>query len=403
MGMIKSRFVCYLLLIFVYINSGYALNTTDINFSYSILIVLTGVLLVIATKNTVQKEKFMISINASTFFFYFLTIIVASSYFVHFGYESGKTIITLILLLVTAYLFCNNIDFDIFIDCFIRSLCFLSIISIIAFLMQNILIKYLPSITNTNTITYYIGGVFFYIKGVGRVMSIFWEPGIFACYLCFAMSLLIIYRNSDKKYFFVFVLALILTQSTTGFALCVLVLLLRYFHTSKNIDIKIIIIFILTAVVFMYWDVIVEWLIRINRDMFIKLSTLQHSSTGTRLFSFRLNYMLFKENPLFGQGFAQSTARYRELQESTYALYRVGGQTSTSGQFLSALGISGSMYTIAWIYGIIKNTTLKKMDKVVVCMITLIVINVEPNTLFSMSYIIMFYFLKNVKLNNINN
>lgn len=392
----------YIFVILAFLNSGYALNTTKYNFSFPLLFINVIALILIIAYRIKVKEKIFIKVNIAFIAICTFMLVFAGSYIVHGNSESGETILKLLIIVLISYIYSCLVSYDFFIEAFIVLMKWICLISISSWIFFDTVCSILPEIVNDNGVIYEAGGIVFFIKDVHRLCGIFWEPGIFAMYICFALCIVIINEyNVKKSTIFIYLLALILTQSTTGYTICILIGVMAYIHNAKKIDIKYLILVGISFLILLNWKKIINILLIFNYDIFVKLTTLQHASTGTRLYSFLINFKIFKENFLFGQGYAIAIERYKELMKLTYSMYHVDSQTSTSGIMLAAFGVGGGVYTFYWVLAILKNIMIKKNDKIILLIIVIILINVEPNTFFMLTYIVLFYWLQNCNKNYI--
>ena len=149
--------------------------------------------------------------------------------------EDPTTVLSRIISVSTAYYLAKHYSIDEFIDVFLG---FVYVISIASILLEGIyyfapgLLNYLPTITNTAG--YYFKSLFLSSvemgqRGFCRAGGIFWEPGAFGVYLNFAIYFSLFHRKKlERKKIIVYIGALLLTLSTTGY---VSVLILGILYT----------------------------------------------------------------------------------------------------------------------------------------------------------------------------
>jgi len=131
------------------------------------------------------------------------------------------------------------------------------------------------------------GGIF----GLPRNIGLFWEPGLLQIYLNLYLFILFFIKNEDlNKKSILAIVALFITQSTTGLIIMSMIIFVKYFKlTKKSIEYFIIfsIIFILAVYPYiankLFGDLIGSGLVRVS-DMYI-------------------SYKIFVDNFLFGYGF----------------------------------------------------------------------------------------------------
>jgi hypothetical protein len=145
------------------------------------------------------------------------------------------------------------------------------------------------------------------------------EPGSFGVYLCLAIFINLFVNNSEKsnkKRFWVLVIALLSTQSTTGYVIFILIMLFNIL--SKNLS-KVLLLFPFAIMLMIYISTlpfmsnkIVDLLNETNTmDQLILNSVnlgrgpgagIEETYTPQRFTSFMLTYKDFKANPLLGIG-----------------------------------------------------------------------------------------------------
>jgi hypothetical protein len=137
------------------------------------------------------------------------------------------------------------------------------------------------------------------------------EPGSFAVYICLAIFINLFITNSEKyskKLFWVLVVALISTQSTTGYMIFMLIMVFYVF--SKNLNkVLLLLPFVLAALIYVSTlpfmsnkiiDLITE---TTQLDQLIE-GTIGREETATpqRFTSFMITFIDFKNNPILGLG-----------------------------------------------------------------------------------------------------
>lgn len=251
----------------------------------------------------------------------------------------------------------------------------------------------LPEFTNINGVQYKSGYLFFVYNNhmAFRNMGAFWEPGIFATYITFAALILVKFRDVKyrKTIFALFFLALITTISTAAFLFMALIAAFYVTDKFKGALSQLLLCYagILVFLLLVLWiDSIKEALVMLFPQVFSKLTNSDSASVSERLSSPENNIKLFLQSPFFGHGMTDSLTKYMQLTKAA--------QTSTSTYFLSAFGAAGIFYSIAWLVGVFKlNQPL--MIKVLLLIFVISFLNKEPHYFFTITYIALFYLLKN--------
>ena len=199
---------------------------------------------------------------------------------------------------------------------------------------------------------------FEYMKNVGNISrnaGFCWEPGAFSCFIIIAILFLIFQNNDDikkrKLKFIIYLIALITTQSTTGFLAFFLITIL---FISNNIKIKKIkyfifpIIFIILFIIYLNVPILGEKINKqINRDLLneaLEASTSKYSVSLDRFASLKITLLEFIDNPILGIG-ANENLRWSSLNNINIS------PTSGIGNILARYGLFGILpFFIALIY-----------------------------------------------------
>lgn len=195
--------------------------------------------------------------------------------------------------------------------------------------------------------TYRVDGT---INSFPRNPGFAWEPGPFSCYLALAIFINIARNNvrlRDKKRLFVYTLALISTQSTTGFIALLAIIMWYAWERSKKkatVIISVPIVSIIILVIFIN----VPWLqqkiiIESNQDVTELLSEAAKSKNSYapgRFASLQLRWEDFKNYPL--SGFGGNTT----LEKGYLGKDNIVAAISGIGNIFGRYGIIGSVIFI---------------------------------------------------------
>ena len=154
------------------------------------------------------------------------------------------TIISRVLPILIAFTIAEHYSINSYVKVFDKFLYLITIIAlvfhVVAIIMPNAVLS-LPSIANENGITYrtIIISSVIQFNNIGRsiftrLSGPFWEPGAYAIYLCIGLmfQLFFVEIQSVKK-IIIYVIALLLTYSTTGYV-AFAVLLIAFFVQKRN-------------------------------------------------------------------------------------------------------------------------------------------------------------------------
>ena len=175
-----------------------------------------------------------------------------------------------------------------------------------------------------------------------------WEPGSFAVYLCLAIFVNLFIQSSDKtsnKRFWILTLALLSTQSTTGYVIFMIVIL--FYIINKNLQkalllfpIVFVLLIALSSLPFMknkIFELINET--SVVDQLVIDAYGRESPATPQRFTSLKITMVDFRNNPILGLA-----AHY----EDTWT-YKLGSSISTIsgiGNLLAQFGLVGFLFFI---------------------------------------------------------
>lgn len=241
-------------------NSGYALSKTETKLPLILLIITFLLLLFQRMGVAIKRNKFIIS--NSIIYFLLLAIGLGASLVANYSESNFSSTVVFFITIATAILIIKSIDFDIFAYWYVRIMMYMTIISFAALLFIKVFgTNYFPIFTNYNGVNYYNGYVFFFMydyqEVLDRCMGIFWEPGVFASYLIFAIILENYFIKEEKRETFkstiILSIGILLTQSSAGIMLLVIVLcsmLIKNNNRNKIIILCILSLILLTCFIF---------------------------------------------------------------------------------------------------------------------------------------------------------
>ena len=397
---LKNIFLVSFFLITILINSGSAIilfnDNVPLVFLFLIglyLIIFDGILRKkILTKHFITNPLFILSICI------FLNMII------HFDFKSYGGYLRQILVFIVSILFVLRVDFKKFSKYFIKFIIFVTILSIIIWLLINVIGVVPPHLIlksaaeNVSYNLYYNFILcFFNVHNSFRIMGPFWEPGVFASMLLFA---LIFNENMDyssskkNKNSIILIIGLLLTMSTAGY---ILLLIFVVYKITRNIESHNAIIFgffliIILTVMYIYSDDILYKLGEIFPNVFRKL-IIESMSKGTRINSPLLDFKIFSLNPVFGVGMSS----YQKLWPIYAREMIVESRTSTITYFLSNYGIIGILYFYTIITSFMKQKNVKLIAKICLMLIFSCIVMKEPHYVNLSTNIILLYFYYNIE------
>lgn len=382
----KFTFLDFLFFLFMFLTTGYALNTVRGTDLHLMLIIPISIYFVLALCKKVNFKMNILMMFLVLFFGLFIN-----------GEASSYTLKLLIVILFSCVIV-QIYEFDKFRKYFVKSMVIISIISLVG----HIYCVYInpspsfPIITNVTGVKYYNAFVFFETVGytAGRNMGCFWEPGIFGSFLLLAMMFSIL-DNDNVKLFDIIVLSLtiITSLSTAAYLLDILVLSLLFVKKLEKVTIKRIVLFIIfiifVVLIFINRDIIVEYLVKIQPRVFGKLVNETASST-VRLESPFVNLSIFTQHPILGVGLNNVGELYSNITDIS--------QTSTTTYMMASFGFIGVLITIFQCIGILFYKEWNFFSRIVFFIVFFSIINKEPHMFFTITWIINLYFISDLFL-----
>ncbi len=319
----------FLLCIIIYAGSASALTRQigDIRTIGNLIPLVLSIIFAIYKRIRIQKELFFV---IGAFSLYSILVIIATGSSHYFAWQYSRWL----MFFFITYTICKGYDFR-FVALTETILFHLAIISIIgwAFLLiipgpfTNFISSYAlepfndnERYTSSNILIYTVilssitdgpGDWYLFIRNSGFA----WEPGAFSCFMCLGIAFNALRTNLKFKKnlpLIVFLIALISTQSTTGY--CVFGLMITvWLFANKKVVWGIILIPI--VLYFIGLPFIGDKLAYLSEN-FTK-ATLSGSSVGSgygRLLSFKIMWDEFLLHPLLGYGYAESIIEQHEIQ-----------------------------------------------------------------------------------------
>lgn len=310
-----------------------------------------------------------------------------------------------LLWMSVAILLCMLLTFDEYVDCFNKTMYFVSLSSIVFTLVAYVapdLIRMLPFVVNSVGTRIYTCGFAGLLEGfVGqplvRTQGIFWEPGAFQLYLNLAIAFEILYKKAaNRKSVIVYSLALLLTFSTTGYVVYAWIIIVYLFvkkKTSKQDIIK----GFLIAIVLLTIVIMLLHFTEVGNIVFGKIidkNNANYGSTTTRLAGILVSAKIALSHPLHGIGMINMEEEFFRVSFSLKEI--LGGWTNDNTNTLFyQFAAHGIPYGILFITGTFKfgNCFAKgRKSMTLAVFITLFLMYVGENIQYSFfPYIIVFY------------
>lgn len=401
----KSIFLSKFYLLFmvtIIVNSGYVLSTVyDVTFLLAFLIP-TFILLIFSFSflKIDRTDKYK-----NTNYYVLLCIGIALSTIINYTRANVMPATRFLLVITVAFLVSNIISFKVFISGYIRAMKYITLISLAVFIAANYLsaVFNLPVVQNVNGVFYKNGYAFFLMMSSGssayKNIGVFWEPGLFSSFLLIAIVFEILFKDKETASKFnisLFVLGILSTQSTAGIMLLVLVGFLAIGkRLKKNVPLMTFLIIFFTFIVIYFYDQILDSFVSLNPDIFSKLTEMDRKTTATRINAPLYNLEIWLKNPIFGLGFNNAAGEFANYMQRN--ALNITAQTSTSTLIMASLGISGIIYTIAWVFSIMRMPKMNAIIKAVLLLLFIIIVNKEPHINNLCTWCILFYLINESK------
>lgn len=382
---LKNKYIHILLAIIIILTSGHALYTIYPSISY-----LPSIAAIVLLFCSIASRK-----NIALYPTLMLISFVIPMFFTAILGGSGTIIFYLVLILniIFAYEITNIISFQKFVEAYLRLMTGVSVIALIGYLLYNYtdLLSFLPRMFNSNDREYAIGVIFnVLIKNPDRNCGLFWEPGLFATALTFAMVFEILFKQKpiSKMRLVLFVVCYITANSSAGFILlflCIWLLFVRNVSLDREKIVKSvfsIVISIAFIFIMLNLDDIISSTALVNNDYVSKLLS-DNIKDSTRYLALGHNLMIFAEHPIFGAGITYVNQNMMHVADTT-----------TVTHMMSVFGLVGIWYAISWFFGVYRIKNINFVAKTVLIVIIMLVLNKEPHLQFTFTWCLLFYLLK---------
>jgi Polysaccharide biosynthesis protein. len=310
------------------------------------------------------------------------------------------TYLDIAAVFITSFLFVKVVSFDRFVKVyctFLACCCFMSLFLSIATIFSGV--GFSTSIFRIEGYYYdnFLGINLFYGENEFlnynnfRIMSLFWEPGVFASYLLIALVFQLVFRDKPNYWLcLLYSICILLTASTAGIFLFVLIIALLFSKilSKKKALIGQLIILTLVVVSIACSTWIFGWLAKIFPLVFSKLVD-KNGSFQTRLLSPYYYFLVFLKSPWFGFGGVTANELYFSLAPSS-----VNARTSTSGLLLASFGVIGFLYTLVPIFYLLANKKLPVINRIVLAVLFFGLINKENHSGLLVSNLVLFYLIQ---------
>ena len=381
----QKNIIYWILAIVIAFYSGSAVGIISSTYRNSIIY---AAALVFAIR--VLERGFSISKSLRTAFFaFFAVMILITTVATQYATFYLRVFATIYL----AYEVSERFDYKILIDIYRSFMTFVTSLALIGYFAVNVIGigNELPKFTNINGEVYRGIGLFNFIERLPeRNCALFWEPGLFATALTFALIFEMIYVNRKSVFrIILFVAGIITANSTAGYVMLVLLLVLASLKIEpKQKLLRILLSFAQITVV------IIAIAAFMNLDKILIASGLSQNGTFAKLMSGTLSesqrgraiqdsFSLFLDSPIWGNGIVKISQNMNYIADTATSIYA-----------MSIFGFLGGGYSLFFIVGGLKQRRVNLMTRVVLIIIIFGILNKEPHIDLLFTWIFGFFLLK---------
>lgn len=382
----KRTLIAWWLISVVVFYSGSAASVISSAYKNSIVFIAAFFLIwrVIQRHHTVSRTR-------RTLFFLFFSITI---FFNAIVTQYSTFYLRLFSTIYVAYEISERLDCRLFVEIYEKVITVLTAIGLIGYVAVNVggLGQYFPRFSNINGEIYRGFIVFNYIERIPeRNCALFWEPGLFATALTFALILEVLYvEKRSRPRIALYVAGIITAYSTAGYVLLALLLVLisMQIHPKQKaakicLSIFQIVVVIASVAAFLFLNNILVALGLSQDSLFAKLMT-NAILDSQRFRAIQDGFASFLKNPIWGVGAVKT------VRGMNYV-----GDTATSIYAMSIFGIAGCGYSIFYIVGVLVQHDIALKSKLVFIIIVLGILNKEPHIDLLFTWVFGFFLFKN--------
>lgn len=404
LGKLKNISFATLLFVIIILNSGYTITyLTGDTFIKTLISVISFLILLIIYIFTVDFSELKQKITSRQIPVSFILVILfgISALITMFVSNEANNIVPYItfgIMILSSYLFARIFSFKTFIH-YYQNIIF--IIAILAIMLDLFTLISGVSYSPLNQFVSQKGATyenFFFINfqehSTRRIQGPFWEPGLFASFLLLGLVFeFLFFKKIRIPYVVVYLLAILLTFSTFGYLMLIFIIIVFIYKKVNNFRIFSISLIALSIIIILFF-VLAQKIIPLLADAFPLVFTKMLDPRGnivlldaSRLNCPICNIQIWLRNPIFGNGIANANTIYHELFPNF-------AQTSTNTFLLAQFGIPGLLFTIFFIVGILKIKGIDMVERVMLCLMYIVILNKEPHTGIWFDWIFMFICIK---------
>lgn len=369
----------WLIILLVIVNSGFALT----NGYDRILLLSECLLLALVFIKTINHQRISyIHKSIPVFAFSLIAALV-----LNFDFKAVSSYIQMMVVILIGWMVANYYDTRTINTVFIKIMRFMIVINTIVGIIQMLtgfITNFSLVLTNAYGKSYYslilVNYDVSFATVSGRPSGIFWEPSIFSAFIALT-ALIDFFENKkriNKKYLALYLISFLVCGSTAGFVYLglIIALILSVFSARKRGLVLSALIAGIVIVMITQYNNIVNYLVQLNPDLFLKL-TYSNASLDSRLYSPLIDLVLMLKHPL-GMGGSAYGPAYQAMADS----YGVKATSRTST--VTALGACyGVLFFAAYVWlclrRTIKNNPLESgLSKILSVVLFFLLLTVNP-------------------------
>lgn len=324
-----------------------------------------------------------------------MCILVLASGLINGDLRTGYFYKCVILLL--SYEVASDMGLEDFARIYEKIVYFFAIISVVLTLIAEIrlsLFSVFPRFYNSAGTSFYNMGVYLVPTSVGllRNYGIFREPGVYQMFLMLGLIFHVYYSHSVKAYRVItYVLAIVLTFSTTGYIALAIFFVLYLFKENISFSEQKRKYFIICALILVTLFLATKTDLLSSEGMiFNKFSNTKRTTTIARSASVFSNLKIWLNYPIFGAGLIKVSEKFPQLAFEMFGK----AVTHNTNTLLCELATYGIIYTLLLTYSYWKfsvRLTNKKIQRFLILVIVFVLSCGEKLTFSPIIYILAFY------------
>ena len=311
-----------------------------------------------------------------------LLVVISILQYIQFGSVSVLGMVNLLVKFAMGGLIVHYLGSK-FIPIFFKVIFHLSLISLLFFVVVNVLEITIPRITLLKEMHSYVVYTTAHIVHIHKNMGMFWEPGAFAgvLTLCLALNLnnFTYYWKKHRFKLVIVILALITSQSTTGYIVGAVILFFVLYQTKK-ISVYLFILPVVIAIGLFFYES--NDFLKNKIEKQFQLATEQNVGefSNTRFGSLLFDWYYIEKHPFIGNGLKPET-RYADHKHLFVGAN--GSDVIGSGNSFSHYWASLGVFFIAAYFYLLRKVTIPFSKLFSILVIIVVFLNLQGEQWFN--------------------